>query len=199
MRRAILFLLAIVLIIAAPRFIKQPMPFAPVTGISMTPVFKEGDLITYEKISPSEVEVGDIIVYSIPPLTQKHSNYPPVVAHRVVEIRDTTMGLHYRTKGDNNPAQDPWSVYPGDIIGKVSQQISYLGFPLLFLQGSPGPIFIIMMLFASALCLYADELNQGRRKLQIRLFSPMIERNKRSNNRVVIQTLKKSTGGQIST
>ena len=172
MRRAILFLLAIVLISAAPHFIKQPMPFAPVTGISMTPVFKEGDLIMYEKISPSEVEVGDIIVYNIPLLTQKLYNYPTVVAHRVVGITDTTMGLHYRTKGDNNPVKDPWSIYPRDIIGKVSQRISYLGFPLLFLQGRQGAIFIIITLFVSALCLYADELSQGRQKLQMRLWSP---------------------------
>ena len=147
MRRATLFLLAIVLIIAAPRFIKQPMPFAPVTGISMTPVFKEGDLITYEKISPSEVEVGDIISYRIPPLTQKYYNSPPVIAHRVVEIKDTTTGLIYRTKGDNNPREDPWSVRDFDLIGKVDQQIPYLGFLILFLQSTPGRIFALIAMF----------------------------------------------------
>ncbi len=160
-------LLAVVLVIAAPHFIKQPIPFAPVTGISMAPVFKEGDLITYEKISPSEVEVGDIIVYSIPPLTQKHYDCPPVVAHRVIGIRDTAMGLHYRTKGDNNPAQDPWSVRHCDVMGKVSQRISYLGFPLLFLKSRPGLILIVVMFFASALCFYADELSQIRWKVPV--------------------------------
>ena len=169
MKRAILFLLAIMLIYTAPHFFKQPMSIAPVTGVSMTPVFKEGDLITYEKISPSKVEVGDIIVYNIAPLNQKDCDYPQVVAHRVVEIMDTTMGLHYHTKGDNNPTQDPWSVYPRDIIGKVGQRICYLGFPLIFLKGSQGTTFIIITLFVSALCLYADELSQGRRKLQMRL------------------------------
>lgn len=171
MRRAILFSLAIALVIAAPHFIKQPMPFAPVTGISMAPVFKEGDLITYGKISPSEVKVGDIIVYNIPPLTQEHYNSPPVVTHRVVEIRDTTMGLQYRTRGDNNPAQDPWSVGQGDIIGKVSQRLSYLGFPLLFLKSRPGLILIVIMFFASLLCFYADELSRVRWKVLTRLFT----------------------------
>ena len=184
MKRAILFILAIVLIIAAPYFIKQPMPFTPITGVSMNPVLREGDLIAYEEVSPSEVEVGDIIVYSIPPLIQKHYNCPPVVAHRVVEIRDTAMGLYYRTKGDNNPAQDPWSVRPYDLIGKVSQRISYLGFLLLFLQSRPGLICIVITLFASALCLYADELSQGRQKLQMRL-SLAIEKNKHSKSKYI--------------
>jgi signal peptidase len=167
MRRAILFLLAVVLIIAAPHFIKQLMPFASVTGTSMAPSVKEGDLIKYEKISPSEIEVGDIIVYRIPPLVQKYRDCPLVVTHRVVEIRGTTVGLYYRTKGDNNPAQDPWSVEYGDIIGKVSQQISYLGFPLLFLKSRSGLTLIVIMFFASALCFYAGELSQIRWKAPI--------------------------------
>ena len=147
----------------------------------------------YEEISPSEIEVGDIIVYSIPPLIQKHYNCPPVVAHRVVEIRDTTTGLYYRTQGDNNPAQDPWSVHHCDLMGKVSQQIPYLGFPLLFLQSRPGLILIIITLFVSALCLYATEFNQGMRKLQRRL-APVIGGNKRSS-RLVVRMLKENTKG----
>jgi hypothetical protein len=83
----------------------------------------------------------------------------------VVEIRGTTTGLYYRTKGDNNPAQDPWSVGYGDVIGKVSQRISYLGFPLLFLKSLPGLTLIVMMFFASILCFYADELSQIRWKV----------------------------------
>jgi len=167
MKRATLFLLAVALIIAAPHFIKQLMPLAPVTGTSMAPVLKEGDLIQYEKISPFEVEVGDIIVYRIPPLLQKSSDCSSIVAHRVVEIRGTTAGLYYHTKGDNNPAQDPWSVEYGDVIGKVSQRISYLGFPLLFLKSRSGLILIVIMFFASALCFYADELSQIRWKAPI--------------------------------
>lgn len=163
MKRAILFFLAIVLIMAAPYFMKRPMPFTLIKGTSMNPVLKEGDLVTYEEISPSEVEVGDIIVYSVPPLIQKHYSCPPIVAHRVVAIRNIATGLYYRTKGDNNPAPDPWSVQHRDVMGKVSQRIPYLGFPLLFLQSRPGLILVIITLLVSALCFYGDELSQGRR------------------------------------
>lgn len=176
--RAIALFLAAVIIVAAPYFIKPIMPLGLVTGVSMNPVLKEGDLIMHEKVSPSEVKVGDIIVYSLPPLTQKHYNCPTVVAHRVVEIRDTGIEICYRTKGDNNPYQDPWSVRESDLMGRVGQRMSYLGFSILFFQSRLGLIFLIIMLFISALCLYADELSQGRRKLQMRL-SSVIKGNKR--------------------
>lgn len=168
MRRAILLSLAVMLVFVAPCFIKQPVPFAPVAGISMSPVLEEGDLILYEDVSPSGVEVGDIVVYSVPSLVQKYYNCPPVVAHRVVEIRDTADGLYYRTRGDSNPAQDPWNVRHCDVMGKVTQRISYLGFLPLFFQSRPGLVFILITFFASALCLYADELSRVRWKLRLR-------------------------------
>lgn len=180
MKRAILLLLVIVFITVVPHFIKQSMPFAPVTGTSMAPVLKEGDLITYEKISPNDVEVGDIIAYSVPPLTQRYYDCPPVVVHRVVD-RDTNRGLHYRTKGDNNPAQDPWSVRYCDIIGKVSQRISYLGFSILFLKSRPGLTLIVMMFLTSALCFYADELSHIKWKVPLRLLARIIRESKHSS------------------
>ncbi len=169
MKRVILFFLGIVLIIAAPYFIKQSMPFTPITGISMNPALKEGDLITYKETLPSGGEVGDMIIYSIPPQIQKHYSCPPVVTHRVIEIRNNAMGLYYRTKGDNNAAQDPWSVRQCDIIGKVNQRIPYLGFPLLFLQSRSGLILILITLLVSAVCLYADELSHCSQRLKMRL------------------------------
>ena len=171
MRRAIVLFFAVALIIAAPHFIKRTMLFAPVRGISMTPVLKEGDLITYEEVLPSDVEVGDIIIYSVPPQTQVYYNCPSVVTHRVVEIKNLTTGIIYRTKGDNNPIQDLWSVRPCDLMGRVSQQIPYLGFLGLFLQSRSGLISIIITLFVSALCLYADELSLCLRKLKMRLLA----------------------------
>ena len=65
MKRGILFLLATALLIAVFYFIKQPMPFVPIAGKSMQPELKIGDLITYEEISPSEVKVGDTVIYGL--------------------------------------------------------------------------------------------------------------------------------------
>ncbi len=174
MKRALLFLLAIVIIIAAPHFIKQQFSFMSVTGISMTPALEEGDLVIYERISPHDVKVGDIIIYNIPSLNKRYFDSPPAVAHRVVEIRETATGLLYRTRGDNNPAQDPWSVRQCDIMGKVSQRISYLGFPLHFFKSRLGMVVIVLLFITSALCFYADVLNKIRRKVPMKLFINII-------------------------
>ena len=165
MQRAILFFLAIALVITGFYFVKHPMPFSVIVGTSMNPVLKMGALITNEEIPPSEVKVGDIIVYRMPPLTQKYYKCLPVIAHRVVEVRDTTAGLIYRTKGDNNSIEDPWSVRDCDLIGKVDQQIPYLGFPILFMQNNSGLIFAPIAVFLLVFILCSSNLIRGRRKL----------------------------------
>ncbi len=157
-KQAILLFLAIALVITAFYFVKHSMPFSVIVGTSMNPVLNTGDLITNEEISPSEVAVGDIIAYRIPPMLQKYYKCLPVVAHRVIEIKDTTTGLIYRTKGDNNPREDPWSVRDCDLIGKVDQQIPYLGFPILFLQSSSGRLFALIAVFLFALNFYTGTL-----------------------------------------
>ena len=142
-----------------------------VTGNSMMPALEEGDLVIFERISANDLEVGDIIIYNIPSMNKRYLDSPQVVAHRMVEIRETTVGLLYRTRGDNNPAQDPWSVRQSDIIGKVSQRISYLGFPLLFLKSPPGMVVIVLMLLASVISFYFDELGRIRLKNLRKMFS----------------------------
>jgi signal peptidase len=181
MKRAVLLLLAIVLIVAAPQFIKQQFSFLPVTGISMAPVLEEGDLIVCEKVSPDDIQIGDIIIYNVPSTNQRVFDYPPVVAHRVVEMRETATGLLYRTRGDNNPVRDPWSVRQSDIIGKVSQQISFLGFPLLFLKSCPGTALIILIFLASAICFYFDELRSVGRKNLIKIFARITGESRRGS------------------
>ena len=66
-------------------------------------------------------------------------------------------------------------------MGKVDQQFSYLGFPLLFLQSRQGQIFAIIALFFLALLLYDSDLIRGGRKLQKGLLAPVIEENQHSS------------------
>ena len=151
----------------------------PVFGTSMEPELEEGNLILIEEVSPSEVKVGDIIVFTIPAAVREHYNYPPVLAHRVIRV-DTRYGITFRTQGDNTAGEDPFTVRAEDLMGTVSQQIPYLGFPLLFMQSDLGLIFIIIGLFLLALYLYADELSRGRQTVQRGLFAPVIEKNQRT-------------------
>jgi len=75
--------------------------------------FNKGDALVIA--SPENISVGDVILYVNPEL-----GYP--IIHRVINI--TEEG--YITKGDRNPAPDPWIVRPEWVKGKA-----VLGIPLL--------------------------------------------------------------------
>lgn len=160
--------------------IRGTLPYMPVFGTSMEPVLHAGNLIIIENISPDEVEVGDIIVFSVPSSVREYYNYPPVVAHRVIEVNTEHGVISYRTKGDNT-GEDPFGVRPQDLKGKVGNQISYLGFPLLFMQSNYGLIFVICALCVLALYLYAGEIGQARRRTLRGVLAPAIEESQRGS------------------
>ena len=53
--------------------------------------------------NPEDIFVGDIISYN-------SVNFPAIIIHRVIEIREDEQGIYYITKGDNNPRPDPEKV-----------------------------------------------------------------------------------------
>jgi len=180
MKRALTLIIIIVACVAGFLSVRGVMPFMAVFGTSMEPELHAGNLILIEGVSSSDVEVGDIIVFTIPSAVREHYNYPPVVAHRVIKVRDSESGVTFRTQGDNT-GEDPFTVRPQDLMGQVSKQIPYLGFPLLFFQSQQGLIFIIIALSLLALYLYADELGQGRQKLHRGIFAPILDENQQVN------------------
>jgi len=167
--------------------IRGTMPFMPVFGTSMEPELQPGNLILIEEAAPSDIEVGDIIVFTVSPLVREAYNYPPVIAHRVIKVYTRDHGTFFRTKGDTT-GEDPFTVQPQNLKGKVGQQIPYLGFPLLFFQSRQGLIFIIIALTLLAIYLYGEELSWGRRKVQRGIFAPIIQESRRTS-RVMAQTV----------
>ena len=182
MRKALVLTAITVACIIGFLSIRGVMPFMAVFGTSMEPVLHAGDLILIENVQTSEVQEGDVIVFTIPSAVREHYNYPAVVAHRVIEVR-TKPGTTFRTKGDNT-GEDPFTVRPQDIMGLVSKQISYVGFPLLFFQSQQGTAFIAIALLLLAFYLYTDEITQGRQRIHHLIFSPVIQANQ-SNNQVI--------------
>jgi len=179
MKRALALIIIIAVCVTGFLSIRGTVPFMPIFGNSMEPEFKAGDLILVEKVSPSEIKVGDIIVFTIPAAVREHYNYPPVLAHRVVTV-NTRYGITFRTKGDNT-GEDPFTVRAQDLMGQVSKQIPYIGFPLLFMQSQQGLIFIIIGLCLLAFYLYSDELSWGKQRVQRGLFAPVIEEGRRTS------------------
>ena len=197
MKRALTLIAIIAACVVGFLSIRGAMPFLSVFGTSMEPELQAGNLILIKEVSPANIKVGDIIVFTIPAAVREYYNYPPVVAHRVLEVRASEYGVTFRTKGDNT-GEDPFTVRPQDIRGMVSQQIPYLGFPLLFFQSQQGLIFIIVALSLLTLFLYADELSRGRQKMLRGIFAPVVEES-RHTRRAIAQTMQSTEKRMEST
>ncbi|MBA7700193.1 hypothetical protein ES703_108902 [subsurface metagenome] len=179
MKRAIGLIFVTVACILAFLSIRGTLPFMPILGSSMEPEFHAGDLILVEEVIPSQIKVGDIVVYNVVPMIQEHYNYPPTVAHRVIKI-NTTPTLGFRTKGDNT-GEDPFTVRPQDIRGTIGSQIPFLGLPLLFFQSQQGTIFAIIALALLAFFLYGGEIVRGGNLVHRGIFAPVINAEKHAN------------------
>ncbi|MCX6841233.1 MAG: SynChlorMet cassette protein ScmC [candidate division WOR-3 bacterium] len=86
-------------------------------GPSMNPTLQEPDLLVVRPYGTGRVRPGDVVCYKSP-------TTGTTVAHRVVSIgRRSPVAGHpidgIRTRGDNNPTDDPWVLQAGDIIGRV--------------------------------------------------------------------------------
>jgi len=158
----------------------------PIFGSSMEPTLQTGSLMIIEPVDPSELEVGDIVVFNVSGLVREYYNYPAVIAHRIIKINQEE-GLTFRTKGDNT-GEDPFAIRASAIRGRVGKLIPNLGYPLLFFQSQQGVVFVIVALSLLTFFLYGGEIVQGRRKLQRGIFAPLIEETHRTS-RVLTQKI----------
>ncbi|MEM1619919.1 MAG: signal peptidase I [Fervidicoccaceae archaeon] len=71
---------------------------AVVSGSSMLPLLRSGDLVFVEAKKSHEIKVGDIIVY--------RSVRGHLIIHRVIGVVDAGTGVEFVTKGDSNPFDD---------------------------------------------------------------------------------------------
>jgi len=102
-----------------------------ITGGSMTGTYDKGSVV-FEKVVPtSDLRVGDVITY-LPPASSGVTN---LVTHRLVRAHAGADGATvYRTKGDFNPAKDPWTFTLDHAEQPVVRfHVPYVGWFLLFL------------------------------------------------------------------
>ena len=104
-----------------PRFLNYQTS-TMLTG-SMSPLINPGDVVVSAKIPVSELEVGDIITYSIPVDDRR------IETHRVTSIKVGQAGeTSVTTKGDANPGADPWmAILSEDHVYKNVAVVPYLG------------------------------------------------------------------------
>ena len=91
---------------------------------SMRPSYPEGSVVVATRQDSHKLAVGQVIIFTAP------APYGEVVTHRVQSVtldKKTSQPL-VTTKGDNNPAADPWkALVPADEVWVVKGRIPVLG------------------------------------------------------------------------
>ena len=102
---------------------------------SMYPVIEAGDLIICNTAEADEIRVEDVISFYDP-----MGSGTSVVTHRVLEIVTENGETSFRTKGDNNNAEDTALVPAENLIGIYKSRIPMVGHVAMFMQTTPGLI-----------------------------------------------------------
>ena len=56
--------------------------------------------------------------------------------------------MYFKTKGDANPNEDPWTLTSDHIIGRVMFKVPFLGTTILFLRTPQGLVVLAILLVA---------------------------------------------------
>lgn len=134
MKKSDIFLLIIIVLIYII-VLSGIVQTASVEGVSMYPVFQNGDLTLYS--SPAHISVGDIIIYKSP-------TFNTYVIHHVIEVNYINGEKYYVTQGvdhitnpqpDNKIGLEPiYGIPQTQVVGKVAEangvviSIPYLGY-----------------------------------------------------------------------
>jgi signal peptidase len=101
----------------------------------MEPEIPVGSLVYVDGVEPEDVQVEDVISFYDP-----MGSGTSVVTHRVLEIVDDNGEIAFRTKGDNNNAEDTALVPADNLIGIYQSRIPKVGHVAMFMQTTPGLI-----------------------------------------------------------
>jgi len=96
--------------------------FTVATG-SMVPEYMVGDILISEQIEPSNIKVGDDVVYKGKEGTFKDR----VVTHRVISIQNDNGTYKIVTKGIANMVEDP-EITSDQVYGKIIYKVKSLSY-----------------------------------------------------------------------
>ena len=110
-------------------------PYVVLSG-SMEPNYPTGSVIL-TNTTPDEIGTQDVITYR---------TGEELITHKVIRMNDEG----YVTKGDNNQMEDPGTVSPDQVVGKVISCIPYVGYLVLFLHRPYTHLSLLLIAVVSA-------------------------------------------------
>ena len=116
--------------IVASQVFGGPLSYVIVSGHSMEPTLRSGDLGFV--LRRSAYERGDVIAFRVP---AGESGAGGLVIHRVT---GGSGGAGYLTQGDNRDGTDPWRPRSDDVIGRLAFDVPKAGLAPGFLASPLG-------------------------------------------------------------
>ena len=135
-------------------------PFHVVRSNSMSPNICTDDAIIIKDIDPSEIEVGNVVIFRDP---DRSGN---LIVHRVVGLENEGEKTYLTTRGDANPVEDPFRVKTQAVIGSVALKIPKFGAFLDFVQSPRGFTCLVIIPVAIFLLLVLSQGFRRRRRPQ---------------------------------
>lgn len=106
---------------------------------SMQPELEIGDIVIVKEVEEDELKEKDIISFR---------EGQTVITHRITNIETIENKKQFKTKGDNNNAEDSNVITIDEIEGKVINSVPHLGKIALVLQDKIAIIFIMLLFYA---------------------------------------------------
>jgi signal peptidase len=134
-----------------PQALGGPAAYVIVSGQSMEPSLKNGDLVV--ALRRASYRIGDVVAYRVP---QGEHGAGSLVIHR---ITGGSARQGYVLKGDNRAGEDLWRPTPTDIAGDMRIRVPRLGLLFTFVRTPLG-----MAVFAgvAAFFLFSGGSRRGR-------------------------------------
>lgn len=143
-------------------------PFRAVSGHSMLPTLRTGDLVVIRGVPEWSLRVGEIVAIRVPAADQTTYHYPAEVVHRISALYVDGTTLTLQTKGDSQ-GPDPFTVPASDVSGRMLFDIPYVGYGFLFLRSRQGHIAVIglgvlFLLYLAITGLFGGPQDNGTRE-----------------------------------
>lgn len=105
---------------------------------SMEPRIQTGSLIAVKKaVDKTNFAVGDVITFQ--------ADEDILITHRITEVVKSGESVLYRTKGDNNNAEDMEPVLSDNVVAEYADiTVPYLGYFINFSQSKNGALLLLI-------------------------------------------------------
>ncbi len=135
-----------------PQALGGPAAYVIVSGKSMEPSLRNGDLVV--ALKKSSYSVGDVVAYRIP---EGEEGAGALVIHR---ITGGSARAGYLLRGDNREGEDLWRPKPRDIAGDMRVHIPRVGLLFTFVRTPLG-----MAVFAGLAAFFLIGTSAGGRRV----------------------------------